>query len=115
MAASAGQLKILLKDGSTYVVDAYQPDAVSTYIGFNASGLAGTASSTTLTVPKDAVAIVGWSVVTGATAVGMNIILNSGSKAGYTVRHALHLNTLATRQAIFFPVSPGDQLQALQF
>lgn len=115
MAASAGQLKLLMKDGSTYSVDAYQPDAVATYIGFNASGLASSTSSTTFTVPKGAVAIVSWSVVTGATAVGMNIILNSGSKAGYTLRHSLFLNTLATREAVYLPVTEGDQLQALQF
>lgn len=115
MAASAGQLSLLMKDGSTYQIDAYQPDAVATYIGWNASGLAGTASSTTLTIPKGAVAIVGWSVVAGATAVGMNFNINSGAKPGFTVRHSLHLNTLATRQAIFYPVTEGDQVQALQF
>lgn len=115
MAASAGQLKLLMNDGSTYSVDAYQPDAVSTYIGWNASGLAGTASSTILTLPKGVKAIIGWSVVTGATAVGMNFIVNSGAKAGYTLRHALFLNTLATREAIYLPVTEGDQLQALQF
>jgi len=115
MAASAGQIKFLMKDGSTYGVDAYQPDAVATYIGFNASGLAASTSSTTLTVPKGAVAIVGWNVVTGATAVGMNIVVNSGSKAGYTLRHSLHLNTLATREQIYLPVTEGDQVQALQF
>lgn len=115
MAASAGQIKFLMKDGSTYLVDAYQPDAVATYIGFSASGLASSTSSTTLTVPKGAVAIVSWSVVTGATAVGMNLVVNSGAKAGYTLRHSLFLNTLATRESIYLPVTEGDQLQALQF
>ena len=115
MAASNGSMKFLLKDGSTYVVDVYVPDATGTYLGFNATGLSSSTSSNLLTVPKGAVAIVEWSVVTGMTAVGFNITLDSGSKPGYTLRHANHLNTLATRMSVFLPVIEGQQLQAVQF
>lgn len=108
-------MNILLKDGTTYKVDTYVPDATGSFLGFNASGLSASTSPTVLTVPKGAVAIVAWNLDTAPTAVGFNIIVNSGSKAGYTVRHAFAVKSLATREPIYFPVSEGDQLSAVQF
>lgn len=115
MAASNASVEFLRKDGSTYVVDAYVPDATGTFIGFNASGLAGSTSPTTLVIPNDVVAIIDWSAVASPTAVGFNITLDSASVPGYTLRHANQLCTLATRMKLMLPVRPGQQLQAIQF
>lgn len=115
MAASNASVSFLMKDGSSYVVDAYVPDATATYLTFNATGLAASTSSAVLTVPKGAVAINDVSVVAAPTAVGFNITLDSASQPGYTLRHANFLATLAKRMSIFLPVKEGQQLQAIQF
>lgn len=114
MAASYGTLNILGKSGRTWSIDCYVPDATATYLGFNATGLSGTASPTTFVVPEDGI-IVDYVQVAAPTAVGFNIILNSAAQPGMTLRHANQLCTLANRQKLVLPVKAGDQMQALQF
>lgn len=114
MAASNATLNIRGKSGRTWSIDAYVPDAVATFIGFNATGLSGTASPTSFVVPEDGI-IVDWVAVAAPTAVGFNIQLNSASMPGYTLRHANQLCTLAKRQELYLPVKQGDILSALQF
>jgi len=114
MAASNATLNIRGKSGRTWSIDVYVPDAVATFAGFNATGLSASTSPTTFIVPEDGV-IVDWVAVAAPTAVGFNIIRNSASQPGYTLRHANQLCTLAKRQEIYLPVNAGDQLQVLQF
>jgi hypothetical protein len=114
MGASAGELIFRGKSGRTYCLDVYQPDAVATSLTFNPTGLAGTGSTTTWRAPED-MALVDWSVVTGATAVGVNIQVNNNSVVGGCLRHAIHLNTLNNRPALFLPIRAGDFISGLQY
>ena len=114
MGASAGSLIFQGKSGRTYHLDVYQPDAVATSLTFNPSGLAGTGSQTTWRAPEDC-ALISWSVVTGATAVGMSVNLNSSTISGGSIRHATNLNTLATRDKIFIPIRAGDIFSCVQW
>jgi len=114
MAASNGTLNILGASGRTYSIDVYVPDAVATFLSWNATGLAASTSPNTLIIPEDGI-IVDYIQVAAPTAVGFNIQLDSASQAGYTLRHANQLTTLATRQKLVLPVKKGQQLTALQF
>lgn len=113
MAASAGSMK-LVGGGRTLVIDVYQPDAVSTLLTFNPSGLAASTSPSTFRVPFDCV-ITDFSIVTGATAVGGIVQINNSSINGGAVRWANHLNTLANRTQLAIPVNKGDFISVLQF
>jgi hypothetical protein len=114
MAASNGTIVIAGVSGKVYSIDTYVPDAVATFIGFNPTGLAGSASPTQLVIPEDGV-IVDYVQVAAPTAVGFNIQLDSAAQPGATLRHANQLNSLATRQKLRVPVKRGQILTALQF
>jgi len=114
MAASNGTLVIAGESGKVYSIDAYVPDAVATFIGWNPTGLSSSASPTQLVVPENGV-IVDYVQVAAPTAVGFNIQLDSAAQPGATLRHANQLCTLATRQKLRIPVKRGQILTALQF
>jgi hypothetical protein len=114
MAASYGTLVIAGNSGKVYSIDCYVPDAVSTQLTFNPTGLSTTTSPTTLVIPESGM-IVDYVQVAAPTAVGFNIALNSAAQPGATLRHANQLCTLATRQKLRIPVTRGDILSALQF
>lgn len=114
MAASNGTLIISTKSGKTLSIDAYVPDAVSTFLTWNVSGLAASTSPNTLVIPEDGV-ITDYIQVAAPTAVGFNVMLDSASQPGATLRHANQLCTLANRAQLRIPVRRGQILQALQF
>lgn len=114
MAASNGTLVIAGVSGKVYSIDTYVPDAVATFIGFNPTGLASSASPTQLVIPENG-AIVDYVQVAAPTAVGFNVMLDSASQPGATLRHANQLCTLSTRQKLRIPVAKGQMLSMLQF
>ena len=115
MAASAGTLVMIDRaDGTIYTVDLYVPDATATKIGFNPSGLAGTASATSYRVPAN-VNIVDISVAAAPTAVGAALTVNSAVRNGGAVRWSNQLSTLATRLKQKVPLNKGDFIEYTQF
>jgi hypothetical protein len=114
MAATAGTLKAVGASGRTYLVDLYVPDAVSTSITFNPSGLAGTGSDASWRCPENLV-ITEISLAGSPTAVGAVLKANGASINGGTFRHANVLATLATRQTFALPIRGGDFISATQY
>lgn len=114
MAASNGTLQISTVSGKRLSIDTYVPDAVATFLGWNPTGLASSASPTQLVIPEDG-AITDYVQVAAPTAVGFNVQLDSASQPGASFRHANQLNSLANRQKVFIPVKKGQILTALQF
>lgn len=114
MAASAGTVYAVGKSGRQYVIDAYLPDAVGGNVTFNMSGSAGTGTPTNFRAPEDLV-ITDISVVTGTTAVGLNIYVNQALINGSSIRYANHLNTLNNRPKLAIAVRGLDFVSAIQF
>jgi len=114
MAASNGTLIIAGKSGNIYNIDSYVPDAVSTYIGFNPTGLAGSGSDTKLVAPEDGY-IMDFITVAAPTAVGFTCILDNAIMNGTAFRHANLLSSLVTRQPVRVPVKKGQTIQLYQF
>lgn len=113
MAAQAATFTFLGKSGNTYTVDAYVPDAVSTRITFNPSGLAASTSPDYWKAPEPCSLI----DISGAapTAVGATITLSGALYTGRTFRWANQLATLPNRQKLNIPIPAGEQVGALQF
>ena len=114
MAATAGTLIAVGKSGKTYTIDLYVPDAVSTKVTFNASGLAASTSETYWSAPED-VTIIDISAAGAPTAVGASFTLNGAVWNGNTIRWANQANSLANRMTINLPIPAGTQVGMLQF
>jgi len=115
MAAQAGSLTLRdLKTQRSFNVDLYLPDAVSTYLSFNGSGLAASTSPNNYRVPKDCV-IEDISVTAAPTAVGAVLICNSSTINGGTVRWSSQLQSLNNRPKLTLGLKEGDIIQYQQF
>jgi len=115
MAANAGTLLAVgNKSGRTYSFDLYVPDAVATYIGFNKSGLAGTASPTVFTAEED-MTVVDISIAAAPTAVGAVFQIGQGSQNGTTIRWANQLAANPNRPKFRIGLPSGAQVSMLQF
>jgi len=115
MAATAGTMVLLGKNTKkVYTIDLYIPDATATKLGFNPSGLAGTASPTVFRIPEDC-EIVDISIGTAPTAVGAALTVNSGVVNGGAIRWANQLQTLANRLKMKVPLRAGDFIEYTQF
>ncbi len=114
MAASAGTLVLLGQSGRTYTIDTYVPDAVSTFLTWNVSGLAASTSPTHFTTIEPCT-IVDFSVAAAPTAVGAIFQVGDASVNGAVIRHANQLASLANRMKLRIPLPGGVQISALQF
>lgn len=114
MAANAGTIVLVGKSGKTYTVDAYVPDAVATFLGLNASGLAASTSPTTWRVPEDCL-IKDISIGAAPTAVGAILQRNNTNENGATVRWANQLAANPNRMKLNIPIYAGDFIGFLQF
>lgn len=114
MAASAGTLTAIGASGRTYTVDLYVPDATSTQLTLNPSGLAASTSPTTWRTPEN-VTIIDVSVAAAPTAVGAVLQINQAVANGGSVRWANQLSTLANRQKLALGVRAGDFIGFTQF
>jgi hypothetical protein len=114
MAATAATFNFVLADGTeTYAVDAYVPDAISTKICYNGSGLAASTSDVYWQAPKDCYLV----DISGAapTAVGAIITFTGANQTNHTFRWSNQLATLANRMKHKVFVPAGTQFGALQF
>lgn len=114
MAAQNGTLVLVGQSGRTYTVDLYLPDAVSTFLGINPSGLASASSPTTWRAPEPCL-IKDISIGASPTAVGSIFQLNNANQNGGTVRWANQLASLPNRMKLNLPVIQGDFVSFLQF
>lgn len=114
MAAQAGTIVLLGKSGRTYTIDAYVPDAVSTFLALNGSGLAASTSPTTWRAPEPC-KIVDISIGAAPTAVGCITQRNNANENGATVRWANQLAANPNRMKLNVYVAQGDFLSFLQF
>lgn len=114
MAATNGTLIARGKSGKTYTIDLYIPDAVSTKVTFNASGLAASTSADYWSAPED-LTIVDLSAAGAPTAVGAVFTMNGAIWNGNTLRWANQANTLANRMSMLIPIPAGTQIGMLQF
>jgi hypothetical protein len=114
MAANAGTIVLLGKSGRTYTVDAYVPDAVATFLGLNASGLAASTSPTTWRAPEPCL-LKDVSIGAAPTAVGAILQLNNANANGGTIRWANQLAANPNRMKINVPINGGDFVSFLQF
>lgn len=114
MAATNGTLIAVGKSGRTYGVDLYIPDAVSTLVTFNASGLAASTSPTTWRAPEDVV-ITDVVAVAAPTAVGATLTINQALANGGTVRWNNQLASLPNRAKLALAVRSGDFVGFTQF
>lgn len=114
MAAQNGTMVFKgLKTGQTYTVDVYIPDAVATWLTFNAAGLAASTSQNYWQAPED-VMLVDISGV-APTAVGATLTIGGAPYVGKTFRWANQLATLSKRMEHAIPFRAGQQIGALQF
>ena len=103
-----------LKTNKSYSVDMYVPDAVSTNVTFNPSGLAASTGTVYWNTPEPIVVID--IVANGApTAVGAIFTVSGAQYTGQTVRWANQSNALNNRAQLHIPVQAGVQLGLLQF
>lgn len=114
MAANAGTIVLIGKSGRTYTIDAYVPDAVSTFLGLNSSGLASSTSPTTWRAPEPC-KIVDISIGAAPTAVGAILQLNNANANGGTLRWANQLAANPNRMKLNLYVAQGDFVSFLQF
>lgn len=114
MAASAGTLVLVGKSGRTYTVDCYVPDAVSTNLTFNVSGLAASTSPTHFTT-QEPCTIVDFSIAAAPTAVGAIFQIGDANVNGAVIRHANQLAANPNRMKLRIPLPGGVQISALQF
>lgn len=114
MAATNATLIAVGESGKTYNVDMYVPDAVSTKVTFNASGLAAPTSETYWSAPENCT-IVDISAAGAPTAVGAVFTVNGAALTGNTIRWANQANTLANRMAMKIGIRAGTQVGLLQF
>ena len=114
MAAQAGTIVLVGKSGKTYTIDAYLPDATGTFLGLNASGLAGTASPTTWRAPEDCL-IKDVSIGTAPTAVGTILQRNNANENGATLRWANQLAANPNRMKLNIPIYAGDFVGFVQY
>jgi len=115
MAASAGSMILRgLRTGKTYNIDVYIPDAASTLLTFNPSGLSGTGSPTTYRTAEDCL-IVDIATATAPTAVGGVFNINGNPVGGGAFRWATQLSTNPNRNLLAIPVRGGDFIGATQF
>ncbi len=113
MAATTGVVKLVAR-GRTFTVQLYIPDAVATYIGFAAGGLAGSGSPTFYVVPEDCV-LTDVSLTTAPTAVGVTWLANGAAINGGTARWNDYLTSNNQKIPLAIPLSKGTQLGGLQF
>lgn len=114
MAANAGTIVLVGASGRTYTVDAYVPDATSTFLALNPSGLAASTSPTTWRAPENCV-IKDVSIGAAPTAVGAILQLNNANQNGGTIRWANQLAANPNRMRLNLPVLAGDFVSFLQF
>jgi len=113
MAASAGTMVLIGKSGRIYSVDVYIPDATSTFLTFNPSGLATSTSPSDYRVPEDCI-LTDVTTAAAPTAVGGTLKVNSGVVNGGTYRWADRLNTLSNRAKFAVPIRGGDFISVVQ-
>jgi len=115
MAANAGSVTFLgLKSNRTYTIDMYVPDAVSTFLGLNSSGLAGTSSPTSWRATEDVV-LRDMSIAAAPTAVGAIMQKNNANENGAAIRWANQLASNPNRPKLNVMVKEGDFISFLQF
>ena len=113
MTESAGTMVLIGKSGRIYSVDLYIPDAISTFLTFNPSGLAGASSPSDFRVPEDCI-LTDVTTAAAPTAVGGTLKINSGVVNGGTYRWADRLNSLSNRAKFAVPIRGGDFLSIIQ-
>jgi hypothetical protein len=114
MAAQNGTITFVAKNGRTYTVDVYSPDAAATFLTFNPTGPAAAGSPTQFRIPEDCV-LTDVSVAASPTATNFGFTVNNGAVIGGMVRYANVLNTLPYRIPLRLPLKGGDFLGALNF
>ena len=114
MAAQAGTIVLLGNSGRTYTVDTYVPDAVATFLGLNASGLASSTSPTHYTTLEPCT-LVDISIGTAPTAVGCITQFGDANVNGGAVRWANQLAANPNRMKLRIPIASNTQLSFLQF
>jgi hypothetical protein len=114
MAASNATLIAVGQSGRTYTLDMYVPDAVATFLGINASGLAASTTPTTWRAPEN-LTIKDVSAIAAPTAVGAILQINNANANGGTLRWNNQLASLPNRMKINLPVRAGDFISFLQF
>lgn len=114
MAANAGTIVLLGSSGRTYTLDAYVPDAVATFLGLNASGLAASTSPTSWRAPENCV-LKDISIGAAPTAVGAILQRNNSNVNGGTIRWANQLAANPNRMKLNLPIQAGDFISYLQF
>ena len=114
MAANAGNIVLLGQSGRTYTIDAYVPDAVSTFLGLNPSGLAASTSPTHYTTTEPCT-LVDISIGAAPTAVGAILQVGDASVNGGAIRWANQLSSNPNRPRLRIPLPSGVQISFLQF
>ena len=114
MAAQNGSMTLVAKNGRTYIVDVYTPDAAATFQTFNPTGAAAAGSPTQFRIPEDCV-LTDYSFAAAPTATNFGITVNNGAVIGGMVRYANILNTLPYRIPLRIPLKGGDFIGALNF
>lgn len=110
MAAELASMILLQKNGTTIVLDCQVPDAVASSVTFTATSKAAATSPASFRVPEACV-ITDFSILTGTTCTGMNLLVN-GTSIPVQIRFANYLNTLSFRPALRIPLAKGDFLSA---
>lgn len=112
MAAQNGTLTLVAKNGRTYLVDVYLPDAAANQITFNPTSGAASGSQVSFRAPED-VNIVDLSIAASPTATALQLQINNAAIVGGVARYANCLNTLPYRIPMRIPVKGGDFIAGL--
>jgi len=114
MAASNGNLQILLNSGRVINLECYLPDAAGTMVSFSPTTLGVATDGTIFKLPENG-RIVGFIHTTSPTAVGFEISLDNQEVLGGTVRYACNISSTVIRPQISIPFKAGQQLTIKQF
>jgi len=115
MAAQQATMVLLgAQTGRTYSVDVYAPDAAGTLLTFNATGAAGSSSTTSFRAPENVV-IQDISIAASPTATGVVLTKDGNTIVGGAIRWANQLVTTVNRKLLQIPIPAGSFIGGTQF
>jgi len=111
MAATTGTAKFVVQ-GRTVTKDMYLDDTAGNMVRWDSGGGASATSETFWTMPGNGY-LVSLAIVTGAAQTRLQLTRN-GAPTGDILRHAMHLTTLANRDALMIPIGGGQRVGMIQ-
>ena len=99
--------------GKTYSIDMYLSDVANATVNFDGGG-GSAAGSPAFWIPPERVILVDFAIHAGMTDTTKARVTVNGRPTASILRYAIHLDTLATRPALFQGFEKGAQVGLIQ-